>query len=52
MTDLAATDLRTIYIDTFQNILNSSGHVQLIFFVSGIDDTSYPQRTTCKRPLN
>jgi PPOX class probable FMN-dependent enzyme len=26
-------------IDTFQNILNGSGHVQLIFFVPGIDDT-------------
>lgn len=26
-------------IDTFQNVLNGSGHVQLIFFVPGIDDT-------------
>jgi PPOX class probable FMN-dependent enzyme len=26
-------------IDTFQNILNGSGHVQFIFFVPGIDDT-------------
>ena len=26
-------------IDTFQNILSGSGHVQLIFFVPGIDDT-------------
>ena len=26
-------------IDTFQNILTGSGHVQLIFFVPGIDDT-------------
>lgn len=26
-------------IDTFQNILNGTGHVQLIFFVPGIDDT-------------
>lgn len=26
-------------IDTFQNVLSGSGHVQLIFFVPGIDDT-------------
>lgn len=26
-------------VDTFQNVLNGSGHVQLIFFVPGIDDT-------------
>lgn len=26
-------------IDTFQNLLTGSGHVQLIFFVPGIDDT-------------
>jgi PPOX class probable FMN-dependent enzyme len=26
-------------IDTFQNILSGSGHVQFIFFVPGIDDT-------------